>query len=155
MPRIISFGWTWPAIVAKEKTCTRREWSDKYALSFKSGEICRAWDFSPRSGHGKWIADIKIKDVYFQNTSCMLYADYQDEGFDFLDGHKHLIPQVKGSPLMNYMDDDRPCRRFMVDWRKERKDVWVVRFEVMKVDEKTLFDMISADMSLNGGRIDI
>lgn len=155
MPRIISFGWTWPAVVAKEKTCTRRDWNDKYAMSFKSGEVCHAWDFSPRSGHGKWIADIKIKDVYFQNTSCLKNGDYVNEGFLFLDDHKHLIPNVKGSPLMNYIGEDDPCRRFFWNWKEEQKDLYVVRFDVMTVDGMALADMILADVAMNDGRIEI
>mgnify|MGYP001617316838 CR=1 FL=1 len=155
MPRIISFGWTWPAVVAKEKCVTRRDWNDKYALSFEPGEICHAWDFSPRSGHGKWIADIKIKDVYFQNTSYLKDNDYVKEGFLFLDDHKLLIPQVKGSPLLNYIGDYDPCHKFFLDWKEENKDVWVVEFEVKTVDTMRLADMMIADVMLNNGVVKI
>lgn len=145
MPRIISFGWTWPAIVAKEKTCTRRDWNKKFALSFEPDEICHAWDFSPRSGHGKWIADIKIKEVFHQNTFNMAEDDYKAEGFEFFDKHKHIIPQIKGSPFLNYMDDDDPCRRFFWNWKEEMKDLWVVKFKVMKVDENILANLLVDD----------
>lgn len=155
MPRIISFGWTWPAIVAKEKTCTRRDWDKKYAMSFKPGEICHAWDFSPRSGHGKWIADIRIKEVFHQNTFNMVDADFQDEGFDFFDRHTNLIPAIKGSPLMKYFGSHYPCQRFFEAWKEEMKDLWVVRFEVLAVDEKTLANMILTDITLNDGRVDV
>ena len=155
MPRIISFGWTWPAVVAKEKCVTRRDWNDEYAMSFKPGEICKAWDFSPRSGHGKWIADIRIVSVYFQNTSCLKNGDYIKEGFLFLDDHKHLIPNVKGSPLINYIDDDDPCRRFFWNWKEEHKDLWVVEFEVVNVDENRLAEMILMDVAVNNGSIEI
>lgn len=40
--RAISFAWTTPAFKARQKTVTRREWSDGYARSFKAGEVVEA-----------------------------------------------------------------------------------------------------------------
>lgn len=48
--RIISFGWTWPALVAKSKTVTRWDWDEDYARRFHKGDIVLAYDRSPRLG---------------------------------------------------------------------------------------------------------
>ena len=134
MPKIISFGWTWPALVAGKKTVTRREWNYAYAESFMRGEICQAWDFSPRSGHGKRIGEIRIVSVAREPLISMADEDYRQEGFHFLDRHQDMIPDAKDSPIAKYKNAKRPCREFFEGWRKRPDSVWVVRFVVLKID---------------------
>lgn len=138
MPRIISFGWTWPAVVAKKKTETRRNWKDDYATSFKEGEMIQAYDFSPRSGHGKFIAGIRIKSVTREDLCFMVEEDYIAEGFHFLDRHQQMIPDVKGSPIAQHKGERYPCRSFFDAWRQVPGMVWVVRFEILIVDKEAL-----------------
>ena len=57
--KIISFAWTTDALLAGKKTVTRRDWDDRYARRFQAGDICAAYDKSPRFG-GKKVAEIKL-----------------------------------------------------------------------------------------------
>jgi len=45
---ILSFAWTTDALLSGRKTCTRRQWSDKYHEQW-----CRAWDNGRRT-HQAW-----------------------------------------------------------------------------------------------------
>lgn len=45
--KIISFGWTIEALLDGQKTCTRRNWNEKYALSFHAGDLIQAWKELP------------------------------------------------------------------------------------------------------------
>jgi len=56
---IISFAWTTPAFVARQKTCTRRDWNDRYAKQFVPGRMAQAWDQQPRYG-GRRIGTIEL-----------------------------------------------------------------------------------------------
>jgi len=47
---ILSFGWTWPAFVARAKTCTRRFWTPRYAERWVVPRVFEAYDRSPRFG---------------------------------------------------------------------------------------------------------
>ena len=42
--RIISFAWTTEALIQGKKTQTRRFWKDRYAKSFKKGDLIQAYD---------------------------------------------------------------------------------------------------------------
>ena len=81
--KIISFGWTWPALLAEpplRKTVTRRDWNVEYALRFK-GDLIQAFDKSPRFG-GKKIATIRlIRSPYNEPIDLMPDSDYEAEGF--------------------------------------------------------------------------
>jgi hypothetical protein len=60
---IISFAWTVPALIAGQKTVTRRVWSSGHAAKFHAGDVVDAWDKSPRA-HGRRVATIEItRDV--------------------------------------------------------------------------------------------
>ena len=59
MSKIISFAWTTDALMEGKKTVTRRDWDDKYASRFKVGEVCSAYDKSPRYG-GKKVGEIRL-----------------------------------------------------------------------------------------------
>lgn len=48
----ISFNWTAPAVRAKAKTTTLRQWATSHAQHFHEGDIVDAWDRSPRQ-HGQ------------------------------------------------------------------------------------------------------
>jgi len=77
--KIISFGWTVEPLLYRTKTVTRRTWNFKYAQMFKPGDICLAYDKSPRVG-GKPIAKIKINKIYQEQLKDMPDADVQNEG---------------------------------------------------------------------------
>ena len=130
--KIISFGWTAPAIVARAKTVTRREWDDRYAFRFRHGEIVQAFDRSPRYG-GKRIALIRLTEIpYKENLANMPDGDYAAEGFEYLHKHPELI-----SPSGKKMFGD--CGAWALNrWRKHGGEVWVIHFEYADDEEKAI-----------------
>jgi len=116
--KIISFAWTTPALLAGEKTRTRRNWSDKYAKRFKVGDLIQAYDRQPRF-KGKRVAIIKILNIKKENISLMPNKDYKKEGFAYLEKiNKKIFGE---NPKMAFQE-----------WRKEGGKYWVIDFEVLK-----------------------
>jgi len=73
------------------KTCTRREWSDKYAALFKKDDVCLAYTRQPRFG-GKPICPIVLtEDPYKEDHSLMPDSDYAEEGFLYMHLNQKLI----------------------------------------------------------------
>jgi len=88
--KIISFAWTTEALLAGKKTVTRRDWNDKYAASFRNGDIVAAWDQNPRYG-GKKIAEIKLtRDPYKQWLHEVTDEDEIKEGGLWGDRYKYM-----------------------------------------------------------------
>lgn len=114
--KIISFAWTTPAIRARVKTCTRRDWTDDYASRFKEGEICLAYDKSPRYG-GKPICKIRIiEQPYKESTLKLCPSDWEDEGFDYLKAIGAKVNGMTPEQLWDY-------------WINNDLTKWVIRFE--------------------------
>ena len=124
--RIISFGWTWPALLAGgnlQKTVTRREWDAEYAASFKAGELVQAYDRSPRF-KGKRIVTIKLLSApCLEPISDMPDSDYEAEGFAYLDANRHLLPKRMPYDV---------SRAGFEAWRQSSGSMWVIRFERME-----------------------
>lgn len=121
---IISFAWTTPAVVARRKTRTRREWSENYARKFKAGSICQGYDKGPRVG-GKPIHLIRImRDPWIQNTSELTECDFESEGFQYMaeQGFK-----IKGQDLYAFFDQwiDAAIDLYVVDFSY----VWDMAFD--------------------------
>jgi uncharacterized protein YqfB (UPF0267 family) len=106
--KIISFAWTTDALIAGEKTVTRRDWNDAYARRFKAGEIISAYDKNPRAG-GKKIAEIRLTRAPYRQW----LHDVTDE-----DEVKEGGLWGSGQAYREMMGDDR--------------QVWVVEFELLK-----------------------
>src|SRR4051794_26432107 len=88
MSRIIAFAETTPALLAGAKTVTRREWNDRYAQSFKAGEILQAWDKSPRTGKGKRVGLIRLTEVPRKERANEIRpSEYVAEGFLYMREH--------------------------------------------------------------------
>ncbi len=116
----ISFSWTAPAFLAGVKTVTRREWNDRYAKTFKKGEIVAAYDKQRRFG-GRKIGLIKLIQVpYKENITDMPSEDWVEEGFAMMAAEKKLI-------------DGRTPWDFYKRWIGAGKDFWVVRFKVVEI----------------------
>jgi len=121
--RIISFGWTSPALLAGAKTVTRRDWKDSWARRFKKGDICQAYDKDPRYG-GKRIAYIELTEYPVKEPMAnMLESDYYKEGFSYLHEHPELIPAS--------MPFDVSPAGFN-QWRLDGTEMWVIRFRLRK-----------------------
>lgn len=114
--RILSFAWTTPALISGHKTCTRRDWSERYARTFHKGDYVRAYDRSPRNG-GKPVAIIRLTcDPLY--VSSLPPADWYHEGFNYL---AKIGATVNGlSPV-----------DLWINWTLRPRKVWVVRFELV------------------------
>lgn len=119
--KIISFGWTAAALVARAKTVTRRTWKAHWAANFKKGDYCKAYNKDPRYG-GSHIALIKLtEDVRLEPLIKMPDSDYEAEGFVFLAANPWLVP--KSMPYGVSLEAFEA-------WRQSGGEMYVVRFEV-------------------------
>lgn len=120
--RIISFGWTSPAIVAHAKTKTRRQWKDSHAACFKKGDLIQAYNKSPQY-HGERIEIIELtRDPYLEDIALMPDTDYETEGFAYLHAHSELISPSGREKFGN-------CSLYQFrQWRDQGGDYWVVEF---------------------------
>lgn len=123
--KIISFAYTTAALLAGQKTVTRRYWKPTHAASFKPGEIVQAWDKSPRFG-GKKVAEIKILAIYQENTKDMPNSHYAKEGFKYMLDNNIPIGKRGKTPIMTDVVYWRA-------WKAAQDDVYVVVFEVMEI----------------------
>jgi len=110
---LLSFTWTTDALLAGNKTCTRRCWSERTAKSwinaYKSDRLIHsAWDKTPFCRGARKIADIRLtKGPYQERLADMPQSDLSAEGG--LWSSKEEFINLFGSP---------------------DKVVWVVRFEL-------------------------
>ncbi|EIE02421.1 hypothetical protein [Leptospira licerasiae] len=122
--KIISFAYTTPAFLAKEKTVTRRDWNDDYAARFKKGEEIQGWNKSPRF-QGKRVGIIRlIEKPYKESTLIMPDEDYEKEGFGYLDRN----PDLKTGPYRG-----KDLKKIFNEWKQSAVSLWVVRFEYLEV----------------------
>jgi uncharacterized protein YqfB (UPF0267 family) len=117
---IVSFAHTTGALLAGEKTMTRRDWKPEHAARFKAGMLIDAWDRSPRVGRGKArkVATIRVtRDAYQQMSDALNVVDYRREGFAWMS--KHGLDEVVLAILR--------------DWQQVRpRMLWVVEFELVE-----------------------
>jgi len=119
--RIISFAHTTPALIAGEKTVTRRNWKTDYAFQFKEGMHLQAWNKSPRY-KGIKVAEIVLTcDPFREYTKAMPDIDYKNEGFKWM-----LLNDVKLGNIL-------PTYKYWFDWKRRNELLWVVRFELVKI----------------------
>jgi hypothetical protein len=113
--KIISFAWTTPAVVARRKTRTRRQWSENYAKTFKANDVCQGYDKNPRIG-GQLVHLVRLtRDPWIQNTSEMGDDDFEYEGFCYMEEQRILF---RGQPV----------REFFEEWKVAAEDLYVVDF---------------------------
>jgi hypothetical protein len=118
--KIISFSWTTPAVKARRKSVTRRDWDRGYAHTFQKGELVQAYDRSPRFG-GKRFGMIGILEKpYVESTDQIPDSDWEAEGFAYLEGI---------GATMNGMTP----RRLWDMWHLKPSFQWVVRFEIIEI----------------------
>lgn len=117
--KIISFAWTSPALLALEKSRTRRAWNDAYASRFKVGDLVQAWDRSPRFG-GKQIAIIQVMGLKKENLLLMSENDYVLEGFAYFE--KNGL-KIRGQDPRVAFDE----------WKQEGGDLYVLDFRVVSI----------------------
>ena len=116
--RIISFAWTTPAIRARVKTCTRRDWKDGYAQQFHAGDLLAGYDRSPRF-QGRHIAVVRLTMAPYKEGLYQLPdSDWQEEGFEYL---TQIGAKVDGLTPRELWDI----------WKQSPKEAYVVRFEIV------------------------
>jgi len=116
--KIISFAWTTPALLAGQKTCTRREWNKEYAQRFKKGDLIQAYNKNPRNG-GKLVATIELtQDVYLEYSTVIPNSDWFAEGFEYLTGHGITLHGTKPVDIWRAWLAPPPSL------------LWVVRFKI-------------------------
>jgi hypothetical protein len=125
--RIISFAETTPALLAGEKTVTRRDWTRAYAKGFKAGDLVQAWNKSPRSGSARkkarCVAVIRIVSITRERYSDAPIGDWEAEGFDYLSRHNITISGAQPAHIWR-------------SWATCDVSCWVVRFQVVEYREK-------------------
>ena len=130
---ILSFARTTAALIARRKTVTRREWSDrqfdmfrrKLAEAMAAGEpglMVQAWSASPHR-KGKRVAIILVKSVERGRTQDIPKSDWEGEGFAYMVEHGILI------------DRDLDCAELWDLWRNDQELVTaVIRFDVVSIE---------------------
>ena len=120
MTKIISFAWTTPALLARRKTVTRRDWSPNYAARFHMGDLVTAYGRSPRHG-GRPVATIRLtQEPYLGNTKDVPPEDYEREGFAYLESIGAQIDGATPQSLWHY-------------WQEINQRLWVIRFEIVSI----------------------
>lgn len=131
---IISFGWTTPALLAGQKTVTRRDWSLKHVAQWRKRfrdaaargsdtVTADAWNTSPRNtrhdpppGH---IAVIRLLLPPYAEAGYRTPAkDWHNEGFEYLATHDIRLNGLA-------------ARELWMRWQGSHEKLYVVRFEVM------------------------
>lgn len=137
--RFISFAWTVPALLAGEKTVTRRDWKASHAQGFSRGELVSAYDKDPRAG-GQKIGEIRLKvPPYLEPVSEMPASDYDLEGFAYFEDHPEELPSsappwMRGLTRENFTDDTGlyvDADRLFYPGAGARA-LYVVRFELVR-----------------------
>ena len=118
--KIISFAWTTPAVKARMKTCTRRDWADAYAARFHAGDLLQAYDKNPRNG-GKPFGIVRLtRDPYQERCCDVPMDDWDNEGFGYLTGIGATVDGLKPIELWE-------------QWKLDTSLIWVIRFEIVEL----------------------
>jgi hypothetical protein len=117
--RIISFAWTTSALLAGEKTVTRRNWKAKWALGFHAGDLVAAYDRDTRYG-GRRVGTIRLtSDPVLESTLAAPPTDWRAEGFEYLQSRA-----IEVDGMLPY--------RLWTAWKLVPQQLWVVRFEMVE-----------------------
>ncbi len=131
--KIISFAWTTGALLAGHKTVTRRDWNDRYAATFRPGELVQAYDRSPRF-NGKPVAVIRILSVTKEADADAPDSDYDAEGFGwYFDREVERAWQDDPGSVPDSEIAEQCCPHGFDEWRRAGGTSWVVRFELVEV----------------------
>lgn len=126
--RGISFAYTTPPLLAGVKSVTWRNWDTDYAKSFKRGEVCTAWDRSPRVG-GKKVGEIEIRLVHQECSSDLPDEFWVWEGMRFLFWHPDVLPtKLWGKPC----NPESFSFESFCAWRRESHIGFVVEFRLLR-----------------------
>ena len=119
----ISFGWTSPAVKARSKTRTRRNWKDSHAKKFRPGGLFKMYDRDPRY-KGVCFGIGRIVSLHKEPIANMPDSDYEAEGFAYLHANPHLVP--KSMPI------DVSPEGFNA-WRDSGEIYYTVEFDIIEL----------------------
>jgi len=103
MAMSISFAWTTPALIARLKTVTRRDWDDGYARRFGAGMVVDALDRDRRYG-GVPVAKLRLtEDAHRDRYPGETRADWQAEGIPWL-VERGLAPRGLPQTVEGYLE---------------------------------------------------
>jgi hypothetical protein len=120
----ITFSATTDALLARQKTVTRRNWKPRHANKFKPDDLVAAYDRSPRNG-GRRVAVIRITDPpRLESTGSMPPEEWYAEGFEYM--------QSRGMLVRLHAKESTPAQLWQ-DWKTNPRSMWVVRFELVEV----------------------
>jgi CheY-like chemotaxis protein len=148
----VGVGWTLPALLAGEKTCSRQTWgggSGRGAGRLRAGSVVTVYagrirDSGSNGGTGgtggtgstghtssrtrrRAVAIIRLtEDPTLQSLNEIPDSDYAAEGWRWLHGH----PEALRSPQVTF--DDFSWEAFE-RWRHRSGQCWVLRFEVLQL----------------------
>jgi len=118
MAKIISVAWTTPAVRARVKTRTTRDWDDAYALTFHKGDLVQLWDKNPRS-HGKLICMVRLSaEPVKQMVGFLPIGDWAAEGFSYLQEH-------------GFKCNGKTPVELASAWIDDPREAWVIRWEYL------------------------
>lgn len=126
--KIVSFAWTTPPLIAGAKTFTWREWNERYARSFKAGELVAAYDKSQRN-HGHQVATIRLtRAPLYVCAATLADEDYEHEGLKWMAGHPESWPKtIFGEKFTPY----HVSWQHFADFRERAEWGWDIRFELV------------------------
>jgi hypothetical protein len=126
---ILSFAWTTPAVRARQKTCTRRQWAESHAHRFITlaarGELIDGWTRSPRVGGTRFCRIKLTEEPVRQWTNEIPDTDWYAEGFDYLQKTGAHVGAVTPQQIWD-------------GWHRTPELLWVVRFEIAELDLEVL-----------------
>lgn len=147
---ILSFGWTWPALVARAKSVTRREWGarqlDLHQRAFRRNEPVQAYDKVPHA-KGQRIGLIQYtSEPHWETLGVMPFEDYEAEGFDWFHRNPFAIPAA--AKLRPWAADQCSAGAFQA-WKAQEAAVSMVvcRFRILSITPEAnqrLVDMARA-----------
>ena len=126
--KAISFAWTTPALLARAKSVTRREWPERYARQYHKGEQVLALNKSYYA-RGHAVAVIRLTDdPRLEPDLDAPDSDYEAEGFAYLAEHIDELPKAaRGQVRMTL------SRSAFDEWRRAGGFSWVIRFELTEI----------------------
>lgn len=130
---IISFGYVEPAIQARRKCTTLRDWNWRHAEKFYDGMVVDGYDRSPRAGGKKTSEIIILGEPEIFCTSHLNDAHYETEGFRYLDEIGDKGPMLKMFLADSY-------KGVLETWRDMGDILYLVRFKIHKTHDELLSD---------------
>lgn len=119
----LDYSWTYHALLAGEKKCTRRKWAKSTAEAAHWWSLVAAWS-GHHNGLGRHIAWLYVTAAPLRlRIDRAPDSDYVDEGFAFYARRPELVIKAKDSPLCLGYNMEQSWRL----WQLTAEWFWVIR----------------------------